>query len=176
MSSSHVGIESPLFLGACHEIRQKNATCLCRLYSYLMDSLSEVLCNEIVTKELPSCEHVAQMACSRDAAQYRCEAPCGGIMTSCCGRDCRSHCFECQQVNVVAVEGPVLRQIHYEHPCQKTLYCEHPCDNPCSADHRCTTRCKEACRQVCVHARCKKSCSIPCAPCQESCTWSVPDS
>jgi|ERR1700734_3124615 hypothetical protein len=138
-----------------------------------MDFLSEVFCNEVVTKNLPSCEHTAKMMCSRDAAQYRCDAPCGGIMTSCCGRDCPSRCSECQEANDRVAEGPILRKIHREHPCLKTLYCEHQCSNPCSPDHRCTTSCKGACRQVCSHARCMKSCSTPCAPCQERCTWLV---
>lgn len=145
----------------------------CRPRSHLVDSLSEVFCDEVVTKALPNCEHTAQMMCSRDATLYRCEASCGGIMTSCCGRDCRSRCSECQQVNNKVDEGPVLRQLHRQHPCQKTLYCEHLCANPCSADHKCTTRCKEACRQVCSHARCRQHCSTPCAPCKERCTWSV---
>jgi hypothetical protein len=144
-----------------------------RLHSHSMDSLSEVFCDEVVTKALPNCEHRAQMMCSRDAAQYRCEAPCGGIMTSCCGRDCHSRCSECQQVNSETTEGPIPRQFHHQHACQKTLYCEHLCANPCSPDHQCTTRCKGACRQVCSHARCRLPCSTPCAPCQELCTWSV---
>ena len=132
-----------------------------------------MFCNEVVTKALPDCEHHAQMVCSRDANQYRCEAPCGGIMTSCCGRDCHSRCSECQQVNNEVTERPIPRQFHSQHACQKTLYCEHLCANPCSPDHQCTTKCKEACRQVCSHARCRQPCSTPCAPCQELCTWSV---
>jgi hypothetical protein len=141
------------------------------LVSHLVDSLSEVPCDEDVTKALPNCEHTAKMKCSMDPAKFRCEAPCNGIMTSCCGRDCLSRCFECQQVNTRAADGSIPRDMHRQHPCQRTLICEHLCRNPCSRDHQCTTVCKEACRQVCSHARCKNTCSTPCAPCQAQCTW-----
>jgi len=162
--------------GCCSMVRVMNLGMRCRLtqiYSHLMDSLSDVFCSEVVSKTLESCEHTARMMCSRDAAQHRCEEPCSGILITCCGRNCLSRCHECQRVDDDVVEGPLRRKIHREHPCQKTLYCEHPCDKPCSPDHKCTTRCKAACRQICLHARCRKFCSTPCIPCQEPCTWSV---
>ena len=141
------------------------------IYSHRMESLADIYCDETVTKSLPGCEHHARMPCSEDPLSYRCLAPCDGIMSSCCGRNCRSSCSECQRVNQPAAEGHTHRTLHKQHPCQKTLYCGHQCCNPCSADHQCTTECLEACRQVCSHARCKKRCSESCAPCQEPCTW-----
>ena len=126
-----------------------------------MDSLSEIFCNEVVLKTLPNCEHTAKMKCSLDTTNFRCEVPCKGIMTSCCGRDCIARCFECQEVNVRVADGPIPRNVHRQHPCKKPLMCEHLCQNSCSQDHQCTTICKEACRQVCKHARCKNSCSNP---------------
>jgi hypothetical protein len=141
------------------------------LLSHLVDLLSEVFCDEMVAKALANCEHTAKIKCSQDTVNFRCEKPCGGIMTSCCGRDCLSRCFECQAMNSPAVDGPIPRQMHHQHPCKRVLFCEHLCSNPCSQDHQYTSTCIEACRQVCPHARCKKSCSTPCAPCQAPCTW-----
>lgn len=163
----------PLFLGSYIDGLETVLAYLFGNFSHLMGSLAEVFCGEIVAKSLPNCEHTAQILCSQDVALHRCSAPCGGLMTSCCGRDCNSSCFDCQQVNERAAEGPVVRQMHRQHPCQKALYCEHLCQNPCSQDHQCTTKCEKACRQICSHARCRKHCSVPCAPCQSSCTWCV---
>lgn len=138
-------------------------------FSHFLDDLSEVPCHMIVTKSLPRCEHLAEMGCSADPSQTLCIEFCGGTMT-CCGRDCKSRCYQCQAVN--EEDGrPINRIVHEKHQCQKTLFCEHICVNNCSVDHQHTQICKEPCRQECAHARCKKYCSSPCAPCQEPCTW-----
>lgn len=136
-----------------------------------MVSLGDVPCNVIVSKQLMTCEHPADLMCSEDPTPYRCNAICDGIM-SCCGRTCGSRCHECQMVNIVPIgTGRVRRSMHHNHPCGKTLYCEHPCRSMCSQEHECTKMCQEPCRQVCLHARCNQVCSIACAPCQEPCSW-----
>jgi hypothetical protein len=144
--------------------------------SHELDDLSEVQCDEIVVKQLPSCEHEVSAKCSTDPELIRCMAVCGGIL-ACCGRNCRSRCHSCQTLNdpPVLQHGTtnILREHHVQHPCERRLYCEHQCDQPCSSDHACTTICKQPCRQVCPHARCKQYCSTPCAPCQEPCTWYI---
>ena len=148
--------------------------------SFQLDNLQDVFCSVLVTKTLPGCEHEASMACSDDPRQFPCRAACSGSM-SCCGRPCKSTCHQCQLLNVdriptgedAEVQAPVQRVKHLEHPCERLLFCGHLCGNSCSTDHECTTVCKQTCRQVCPHARCRDFCSIPCAPCQEPCTWYV---
>jgi hypothetical protein len=143
--------------------------------SYQIDNLEDVFCAEVMTKRLPNCEHNAEMKCSEDPAQYRCNSPCGGIM-ACCGRDCKSRCNQCQDKNAVdnadlQEPPPLVRIKHTEHPCEKEFYCGHRCPKACSQDHTCITMCKEPCRQQCTHTRCNQYCSTPCSPCQEPCTW-----
>lgn len=154
------------------------------LDSFQLDNLESVLCPELVAKKLPGCEHDATMRCTDDPRRYPCRETCNGIM-SCCGRSCKARCHECQFLNVspepqddkaddiVEEQHPVQRVIHIGHPCQRSLFCGHLCGKQCSAGHECTLECKEACRQVCTHARCRNYCSVPCAPCQEPCTWYV---
>ncbi|TFK54494.1 P-loop containing nucleoside triphosphate hydrolase protein [Heliocybe sulcata] len=146
----------------------------------MLDRLSDVYCTVLVEKQLLSCEHAAVMSCSQDPAGHQCRSVCGGAMT-CCGRPCKSRCFQCQGRNAPAATQAeeedtipavaIPRTAHVEHPCERTLPCEHRCQQACSENHECTRECKEPCRQVCVHARCKNYCSTPCSPCQEGCTW-----
>ncbi|EPQ57199.1 P-loop containing nucleoside triphosphate hydrolase protein [Gloeophyllum trabeum ATCC 11539] len=140
---------------------------------------ASVPCNVPVKKQLPTCEHQAEMPCSQDPATHLCKSACGGTM-ACCGRPCGATCSQCQGLNTIgralgdeedAPPTVVPRIKHTEHPCTRTLPCEHRCQQACSENHECTTECKEPCRQVCVHARCKNYCSTPCSPCQEACTW-----
>lgn len=144
--------------------------------SHALDDLSQVICEVVVVKKLPTCEHEVKMRCSDDPTLYRCRAACKGIL-SCCGRNCQASCHDCQDLNKPGpeeeVEGPILRKSHQQHPCQRRLYCEHQCDRMCSSDHECTTECKKECRQSCAHARCRRPCSEPCAPCQGPCAWYV---
>ncbi len=152
--------------------------------SFQLDNLENVFCPELIPKKLPGCEHEATMRCSDDPRRYSCRETCSGIM-SCCGRSCKARCHECQSLNaapeslddkgddVVEEQHPVQRVMHLGHPCQKSLFCGHLCGKQCSSDHECTLECKEACRQVCTHARCRNYCSVPCAPCQEPCAWYV---
>lgn len=145
------------------------------LFSYLLDNIAEAFCNVIVTKRLPTCEHLAEMRCSDDPALYICTQVCGGVL-ACCGRDCKSNCHTCQEQNglhELEEARRIKRTSHIQHPCHKPLRCAHECLESCSQDHKCVVLCKEQCRQECSHARCQEYCSTPCAPCQEPCTWSV---
>ncbi|KAF8639511.1 hypothetical protein AX17_001416 [Amanita inopinata Kibby_2008] len=137
---------------------------------HLMENLEAVKCIVIVEKQLPTCEHTAELPCSTDVTEYICTRPCNGVMT-CCGRDCSAQCYRCQRKNVANELGRTERMSHCEHLCNKSLYCGHECSLPCSRDHQCMTKCQKPCRQKCVHARCSGKCSTPCAPCMERCTW-----
>ncbi|KAI5123686.1 hypothetical protein M0805_001714 [Coniferiporia weirii] len=134
-----------------------------------LDDLSEVFCREEVRRDLPSCEHSIVLPCSADVREHKCRALCDGILT-CCGKSCKSKCFECQLENHAAVQRG-SRAMHKGHECRKPLYCEHLCRGLCSEDHKCLNECEEECRQACVHSQCKLPCSKPCTPCQEPCTW-----
>jgi len=136
-----------------------------------MDNLAEVFCNTVITKQLPNCEHTADLACAADPSEHRCRSLCGGIM-ACCGRNCSSQCHNCQRQNETNTDQDQhARVAHHPHPCQKTLFCQHQCQLSCSQEHQCTTQCNRPCRQQCPHARCRQACSNPCTPCQEPCTW-----
>lgn len=136
--------------------------------SYQLDMLHSIYCDHIVVKQLPHCEHSAPMECSMNPEDYSCQAPCAGWMP-CCSKTCKASCYECQRENVQ--DGYVTRDKHVRHPCQKSLHCEHICQEACSESHNHTSRCLEPCRQECPHAKCKRPCSDPCAPCKEQCTW-----
>ena len=137
-----------------------------------MNDLENVMCEVVVEKDLPTCEHSASMPCSWDAEAHMCTKPCDGIM-GCCGRTCQSRCSDCQVLNLDqrADDGKVTRAQHARHPCKKPLFCGHVCTLPCAQDHVCTKSCSEDCRQECAHAKCRLRCSAPCASCKEACTW-----
>jgi len=143
------------------------------MYSYQLDLLDTVMCSVQVEKSLPTCEHVAWIACSEDPASYVCQRPCN-LPMGCCGRTCNSACARCQQLpgNVIP-EGhtKVHREKHVKHQCQKLLYCGHICGNDCTTAHECTRVCKKECRQQCKHSSCKQFCSALCSPCKEPCPW-----
>ncbi|KAG9309780.1 hypothetical protein JVU11DRAFT_10154 [Chiua virens] len=130
---------------------------------YQLDMLGNVRCDEEVVKQLQNCGHSASMPCFQDPENYRCRVRCTGLMT-CCGKTCNASCNDCQ-----VVDTDTERTKHASHPCQKRLYCEHACQEPCSEGHEHTTQCGLKCRQVCLHAQCKRPCYVPCAPCEQPC-------
>ena len=138
-----------------------------------MENVSSYRCRVEVRKKLPGCEHSAMIPCHRDPGNFTCSEPCGGAL-QCCSKTCKNTCFACQRVTRERTEkliGRVQRTFHVAHPCDRTLYCEHKCGLDCSKDHECNTSCSGTCRQQCVHHKCPKPCSEPCAPCMEPCTW-----
>ena len=140
----------------------------------MIEDLDNVKCDTIVTKELASCGHTAELPCGVNVSAHRCSHTCAGIM-SCCGRVCGSSCSDCQTKNQEAfAAGETLgieRKRHGQHLCKKPLYCGHECPLPCSKYHVCMTMCRENCRQRCAHSSCSAHCSNPCEPCKEVCTW-----
>ena len=145
-----------------------------------MDELSGVTCKVPVSRQFPTCEHTVEVGCSVDINKVPCQALCDGIL-SCCGRPCKSKCYECQSLgngNLLPEDEaprPVERQgrsHHKPHRCDKPLHCQHSCPGICGPDHTtCNEPCTAPCRQVCSHSRCPRPCSKACTPCQEPCTW-----
>ena len=157
------------------------------IHSHELDELSKVYCRAQIPRELPTCEHKPTLACGFDVNTYKCSSICGGKMT-CCQNDCKSKCFDCQQLNGARQPGiqnggdgdeisqVIERTEHIGHRCKRTLNCGHQCSMDCSSGHvqsGCIMPCKEPCRQQCKHSKCKSKCSDPCAPCKERCTWWV---
>ncbi|KAH9934853.1 uncharacterized protein B0H18DRAFT_489837 [Fomitopsis serialis] len=146
-----------------------------RVPCYMMETLASVKCEEPVRKQLLRCEHSATIQCFKDPGTVSCSKPCGGAL-SCCSKTCKSACSDCQKLalgaSAVNPAAKIVRTQHKPHPCDRPLYCQHPCGLDCSQDHHCNSKCKQACRQECIHHKCPKSCSEPCAPCMEPCPWS----
>ncbi len=109
------------------------------------------------------------MACGEDPEEYVCDEVCNGVL-SCCGSACKASCSDCQLNN----PGTKERSHHNEHPCKRELHCGHLCEGSCTIKHVCPSVCAKECRLRCSHGKCGKSCSEPCSPCRERCTWYVP--
>ncbi|KAI9431019.1 hypothetical protein H4582DRAFT_1823204 [Lactarius indigo] len=138
-------------------------------------NLETIRCFARVSKRLPGCEHYAIMACSADPADVECNQVCGG-QTTCCGRTCKSRCYDCQTItrdNVAPGAGALrlVRMHHQSHPCERALKCQHLCGLVCSSDHLCDPTCSQSCRQRCGHQKCQKGCWEPCSPCMKPCEW-----
>ncbi len=156
------------------------------IVSHEMDDLSRVFCKTSIRRTLPTCEHQPLLACGSDLSIFKCTSLCGGTM-ACCQNNCKSRCFECQQLNGREARAPddddddaepviqVQRAAHKVHRCKRSLdCCGHQCSTNCSAEHiesGCIVPCEEKCRQRCIHSVCRLKCSDPCAPCKERCTW-----
>lgn len=71
-----------------------------------------------------------------------------------------------------------IRHLPCAHRCTRHLLCSHECREPCSrhkgtggADPVVCPPCKRECEVACVHTRCNRVCSDPCAACAEACSW-----
>jgi hypothetical protein len=125
-----------------------------------------VRCMEMVTKEVPGCEHKVRVKCHEDvtAAEYKCTSACGNHRT--CGHSCTSSCFRCN----TRKDGKVTEQNHgiCSQRCgRKYSTCQHSCSQSCHGDAPCQP-CKERCEVRCSHSRCSKACSEPCDPCAQA--------
>ncbi|KAI9445928.1 hypothetical protein H4582DRAFT_1843136 [Lactarius indigo] len=143
-----------------------------------LEILETVRCFVQVSKPLPGCEHNGIMACSGDPTNFECEEVCGGH-TMCCGRTCKSRCYECQKVtrdNTTPGVGAFrpVRTHHRVHACERALKCQHLCGLTCSSDHSCNPICSQPCQRLCGHQKCQKECWEPCPPCMEPCEWRCP--
>lgn len=151
------------------------------------------LCPTIVKRQLPHCQHEADMQCNRDPASFPCPVPCDIRLE--CGHQCTRKChttkdpdhleFKCEQPCTRKPEG-----------CTKTHRCQKPCWEDCGlcteyvkkikpCGHRHTVRCHireedifcmQDCRKVlpCQHP-CPRKCSEECGGCQVKVKKIVPD-
>lgn len=125
-----------------------------------------VRCMEMVTKNVPGCEHKVRVKCHQDvtAAEYKCTSACGKHRT--CGHSCTSSCFRCN----TRKDGIITEQNHgiCTQRCGRNYStCKHSCSQNCHAGTPCQL-CKERCEVRCSHSRCSKACSEPCDPCAQA--------
>lgn len=125
-----------------------------------------VRCIEMVTKDVPGCEHKVRVNCHQDVttADYKCTSACGNHRT--CGHSCSSSCFRCN----TRKDGKITEQNHgiCNQRCgRKYSTCQHNCSQSCHGDAPCQP-CKERCEVRCSHSRCSKACSEPCDPCAQA--------
>ncbi|KAH8835068.1 hypothetical protein DL96DRAFT_1808988 [Flagelloscypha sp. PMI_526] len=146
------------------------------IHCYQKENLQNVRCKVKVIKQLPTCEHQAEVYCSQDVSTLRCTATCREPL-DCCSKTCQSPCHDCQQKSkpVDSSESGSLfiqRTVHKVHPCERTLFCKHLCGKDCHPSNQaCNDSCSLPCHQTCSHQTCSKKCSIPCPPCMEPCSW-----
>ncbi|EMC99766.1 hypothetical protein BAUCODRAFT_348596 [Baudoinia panamericana UAMH 10762] len=128
---------------------------------------SKVLCDVLVKRTVPGCNHNVTVPCYVDVAQpeYRCPAICGSLLE--CGHPCKKACWKCRSKDAND-GGPV----HVKHGACKQVCnrdystCSHRCNATCHGEDPCPL-CVAPCDNQCIHGRCSKKCSEPCAPCIE---------
>ena len=118
----------------------------------------DTYCTVIVQKMLPSCGHVADVCCGKDADRVECKRPCEKDLPCShrcqekCGKPCTRRCQElvkrsdwpCKhEVTVACSATPANCPV----PCGSTIACGHPCSGTCGE-----------CRMGRVHKRCKLKC------------------
>ncbi|OTB05196.1 hypothetical protein M426DRAFT_320004 [Hypoxylon sp. CI-4A] len=132
---------------------------------WLAQDPSAIVCQQIVKKTVPDCNHVADVPCHMDVTleSYRCGKMCLGAQA--CGHSCRKACHECTQRK----DGKFIKFDHgiCRQACgRKYTTCRHGCSKECHGDTSCPL-CPAPCEVRCSHSRCSKKCHEPCAPCAE---------
>lgn len=128
-------------------------------------------CVKMITKKVPGCGHEVYVNCHEDVttAHYQCPSVCGSYHT--CGHTCKSRCSQCN----TRKDGEIVQQSHgiCTQRCGRNYSaCPHSCRQICHGDVPCQP-CKERCEVRCIHSRCDKPCSEPCAPCAEATCGSI---
>ncbi|EEQ35140.1 Ab1-133 [Microsporum canis CBS 113480] len=135
--------------------------CLARCHS---DSMHEVIvCSVRVQKQVPGCNHIVEVPCSRDVSSstFQCPTKCEESLS--CGHRCPGTCSKCYK-----------KEKHQEctNICGRRFgACNHTCPRTCHNGTDCGP-CLSPCEVKCSHSQCPLRCHEPCAPCIESCTWS----
>lgn len=152
------------------QITDSMLICLGYLSSHLARHPEQIVCEAIVKRKLPTCDHEAEMPCSQDPSTVLCRHPCNSA--SDCGKHrCKARCHECQALSKRAQNIGGIVNRHKAHSCDRDLLCGHRCADLCTSDHECSGRCNSPCRQTCSHQTCNLGCSAPCVPCKEKCEW-----
>ncbi|CAH0585816.1 unnamed protein product [Chrysodeixis includens] len=162
-------------------------------------------CKQMVTKEIPECNHKVKMECMKTATRECCTKKCSRILP--CGHPCKQMCREdcdqsrCTELASLEVKSPcghnvtlpcnilslfkkgeleVERLMEYcGAPCGQLLACEHPCGGSCAAcrQGRLHEPCKQTCHRenFCGH-ECEEPCNQICPPCKMKCEVKCPHS
>ena len=127
---------------------------------------SVVACKAKVSKTVPGCKHEVLVDCSSDVARpdFKCNATCATVLP--CGHPCQKLCRQCRKRK----EDDAVEVDHgsCESVCDRPYTtCSHRCAKFCHQNEGCPP-CQKPCDVRCVHSKCAKKCSEPCAPCAES--------
>ena len=105
-------------------------------------------CNTVVNKIIPSCGHVQEAHCHRDATTLTCINICERPACSFghkCPKQCSEPCEPCMHI----VKKKLPNCNHYcEIPCSestKNYQCQKPCERMCEQSHKCPERCYVKC-------------------------------
>ncbi|KAL5048247.1 hypothetical protein BDW71DRAFT_213665 [Aspergillus fruticulosus] len=132
--------------------------------------LTKFLCEEIVTKVVPHCNHKVSEPCHLDisAVSYKCMSLCDASLS--CGHTCNSRCYECR-----TLDGINHGKCHQK--CARSYStCRHACKSACHSTEPCPP-CDAVCEVRCNHSKCTRKCSEPCTPCaEENCLSACPHS
>ncbi|KAF2837549.1 hypothetical protein M501DRAFT_995498 [Patellaria atrata CBS 101060] len=134
-----------------------NLTC------WFAQDLSRVRCKETQTVTVPGCSHEVQILCYQDVTtdNFKCPMLCGAALP--CGHTCKKNCHQCRMTDP---NGRVtITHEECTQPCgRQYTTCSHGDQTPCHGEEPCVS-CKAQCDVFCVHSKCSKVCSEPCAPC-----------
>uniref|UniRef100_A0A914QGV9 NFX1-type zinc finger-containing protein 1 n=1 Tax=Panagrolaimus davidi TaxID=227884 RepID=A0A914QGV9_9BILA len=106
-------------------------------------NVNVVKCDASVKKEWPLCKHVFEAKCSDDVSKIPCKQPCNTSLPD-CGHKCKGTCGECRngRIHIKCTEN-----------CKKILICGHECEEKCS---KVCPPCTKSCETACGHSQCGK--------------------
>ncbi|XP_074497910.1 NFX1-type zinc finger-containing protein 1 isoform X1 [Sebastes fasciatus] len=144
------------------------------------------ICQMMVEKIIPKCQHTQKVPCHQDPEAFACREPCmkllpcGHRCDSLCGSPCTSQCKEKVPLKLkcghsqqdacfykTEMEEPACRT-----PCKGQLMCGHACRGSCGKCYqgRFHTPCSHRCERllICSHT-CQEPCTRDCPPCPRPC-------
>nr|CAD7604192.1 unnamed protein product [Timema genevievae] len=157
-------------------------------------TLDDIMCEVVVSMELPYCKHKVDIPCGVDLLEFNCPFKCEYRLM--CGHSCNKTChplkdpehleFQCKKKCVRLNKG-----CSRAHECQLLCYKEcvdcsvilEPQTLPCGHSHKlkcsqdpATVKCEFKCKRTlpCGHL-CTSHCYKPCAPCGEMVAKFIPD-
>jgi hypothetical protein len=123
---------------------------------YQTQDLSSVVCSTTVSKTIPDCGHVVQVACSSDVSSANCDTIVSKTIPR-CGHTAKVRC----SVDIENIDD-------CQRICNAILPCGHRCLALCHEGTKCPP-CAAPCETICTHSRCARNCSEQCEPCAKRC-------
>ena len=125
------------------------------------------LCEVVVGKIMPQCNHLQYMPCYLDPSKFECQERCSKIYDN-CGHQCLKLCYEqCDILCQLPLMKVVPKCNHIERiPCYvdpKFWNCTKPCERELCCGHIC----KSLCGEVCLSTKCQEPTTVI-LPCKHS--------